>query len=76
MTTRERIITECQMLTGITTDDLTFLVYKLLKGGSYFQKQDTVVIKVDNPLIEPIVVEDFGTWLSKLEEVSDERSTH
>ena len=71
MTTKERIITECQMLTGITTDDLTFLVYKLLKGGNYFENSGEIVIKVDNPLINPIVVEDFSSWLSKLEEVKE-----
>lgn len=42
---RDRILMELQMLTGVVSDDLSYLYYCLIKGGSYFneikQKENT-----------------------------------
>lgn len=35
----ELLIQELQMLTGKITNDIDYLVYQLLKGGSYFDEQ-------------------------------------
>lgn len=34
----ERLKLELQMLTGVVTDDMSYLVYLLLKDGDYFKE--------------------------------------
>lgn len=68
---RERILAELQMMTNIVTDDIDYLVYLVLKDGSYFDDIDTKY-EEGNSLRFENKVEDFENWLSSLEEVKCE----
>lgn len=65
---RERILAELQMMTNVVTDDIDYLVYLVLKDGSYFDDITTKYEKVDSVGFQN-KVEDFDNWLSSLEEV-------
>ena len=60
MDARKRgIIEELQMISGIMTDDLDYLVYLVLKGGCYFEKS-----RIERFLGVDMVptVEDLKNW--------------
>lgn len=65
----ERAITELQIVTGVVTNDLDYLVYLLLKDGSYFServKQDTLKSARELITKPDLVVPSVKDWFSKL----------
>ena len=47
---RELVVEELQMLTGIQTDDVDLLFYNLVKDGCYFDNQQ---IKINSDIVVP-----------------------
>ena len=66
MSGKERILNELQMLTGVLSTDLDYLMYKLLQGGSYFEDLNKAVEKKEPFKYE---VDSVDAWFSKLEEL-------
>lgn len=56
-----KVIDELQILTGIVSDDLDYLVYKLMENGSFF--------KEDTEQVENVEQETLYDWFMKLERV-------
>jgi len=59
--------TEMQMITGVMTEDLDYLLCLILKGGTYFepgneQASDYVPFKP----VKNIVVQDLDSWFENL----------
>lgn len=40
---KKLIVDELQMLTGVQSDDVDFLYYCLIKDGSYFVEQESII---------------------------------
>lgn len=64
MDKRNEVISELQMLTGISSKDVTVLYYNLVKDGTYFDKEE-----IPNLEQEGLTMEPFDEWLQKLEEI-------
>lgn len=65
----ERAITELQIVTGVVTNDLEYLVYLLLKDGSYFNdkiEQDTLKSAKELITKPNLVVPSVKDWFSNL----------
>lgn len=65
----ERAITELQIVTGVVTNDLEYLVYLLLKDGSYFNdkiEQDTLKSAKELITNPDLVVPSVKDWFSNL----------
>ena len=59
---KEDMTDELQMLTGLSSRDITFMYYHVIKDGVFFQKSEEV-----KPIYnEGITVEDFDSWFDKL----------
>jgi len=61
---KQSIIDELQMITGVMSEDMDYLVYRLLKGGKFFRqerKRSTLqeIEEVDE-------VEDLTEWFNRL----------
>ena len=61
-----KIVTELQMVTGVVSDDLEYLVSLLLAGGSYVEEST----KQEEQNLEPELVEldkssDFEEWFKR-----------
>lgn len=65
MTSKERVLSELQMLTGVITDDIDYIVFLLLKDGSYFKK-DTAKQKHIERLYDINIIQDFDEWFKTL----------
>ena len=67
MNARIQLIKELNLLTGIVSDDLDYMVYLLLKGGSYFEKEtEAVYVQTEVPR-DGIQVIDMATWFAQFE---------
>lgn len=68
MKREELIRTELQMITGVITSDLDYLLYLTLKGGTFFAEDSEVSSKFvkleDSSSVE--VVTDLETWFKQL----------
>lgn len=53
---RELVVEELQMLTGVQTDDVDLLFYNLVKDGCYFNNQQ---VKVNSDIVVPSLSEWF-----------------
>ncbi len=60
---KNQVITELQMLTGLLTDDLDYLIFKLLEGGSYFEGMDKQE-KIGDESVSQVV--DLNSWFKEL----------
>lgn len=66
---RETLIkTELQMITGVMTEDLDYLLYLVLKGGSFFNEGNKVASKYVEPEENEKVeqVSDLEAWFDQL----------
>lgn len=66
--TRQRnqnyILQELQMITGIISEDLDYIVYLLLKSGSYFQKQNSEKYVIPNESVS--IIKNLDEWFANL----------
>lgn len=55
LTKREkRILNELQLLTGVMTDDISYLCFLLLKDGTYFNKTKTDKEKEEDKILNEL----------------------
>ena len=68
MTKQQMVLTELQMVTGVVTDDINYLMYLVLKDGSFFQKETAgsskFVLSTNTPELSG--VESLDDWFAKL----------
>lgn len=59
---RSDAVGELQMLTGVMAEDIDYLVYLLIKDGSYFKEERK------GPICKSVVpaVEDLNEWFKKI----------
>ncbi len=61
---KQSVVEELQMITGIMSDDIDYLVYCLLKGGKFFQQEKRVGTLQEIDEVEG--VEDLTEWFNRL----------
>ena len=59
----EDIIKEMQMLANLSSRNITLLYYNIVKGGSYFNKNESLTLNED------LIVEDFDDWFNNHEDI-------
>lgn len=59
---KQGIVEELQMITGVMSDDLDYLVYRMLEGGCYFAEERKEVPGMDCVS----VVKDLKDWFESL----------
>lgn len=59
----EDIIKEMQMLANLSSRNITLLYYNIVKDGSYFNKNESLVLNED------LIVEDFDDWFNNHEDI-------
>lgn len=52
------------MITGIISEDLDYIVYLLLKSGSYFQKQNSEKYVIPNESVS--IIKNLDEWFANL----------
>ena len=63
---RDKLVNELKVMTGVVTEDLDYMIYLLLKGGSYFNSSDKAEMFISTGLPkENISVVDMSTWFSQ-----------
>lgn len=55
---------ELRMISGVCTDDMDYIGYLLLKGGSYFKKPE--IVKVEEPVYPTDAVPGLEQWFNNL----------
>lgn len=63
------VIAELQLITGVMADDVEYLVYSLLKDGSYFNKIKQEGLHNEHPQESSKEQSTVADWFSKLKEV-------
>lgn len=66
MSERDKIICELQLLTGIFTDDINYMMYKLLKDGKYkdYVEEDKDVVVSTDTVVEQNQITTFEELLN------------
>lgn len=62
---RQLVLAELQMLTGTVTDDMDYLIYLVLKDGTFFDKPASVA--EDAKTGTQSVVEDLEGWFREIQ---------
>lgn len=60
---RSQLISELQMITGVVSDDISYLYYCLIKDGIHFKMVDEVKSMTFN---SNIAVQDVNDWFANL----------
>lgn len=63
---REQVLKELQMLTGIVSDDLTYLFEQLVKGGEQQQEAEAKTEFMNDVINEDMCEADLDDWFDGL----------